>query len=123
MADFSNHAFSFSFFLFSLVNSLANKKNISIRRQPNARSKSDATTALLEEGLSLHFTLIFSVAFNTCVVGTRRVVRVRFGCRLSLLSSKASKEKSMSNLVRETLPMGTPTMYVCHFLECVVKIV
>lgn len=114
--------FPFLSFFFLLVNSLANK-NISIRRQPNARSKSDATTALLEEGLSLHFTLMFSVAFSTCVVGTRRVVRVRFGCRLSLLSSKANREKSMSNLVRETLPMGTPTMYVCHSLECVAKIV
>lgn len=33
----------------------------------------------LEEGSSLHFKLIFSVAFNTCVVGASRVARERFG--------------------------------------------
>ena len=48
-------------------------------RQIYLRPKSDIANVSLEERSSLHFILIFSVAFNTCGVGTSRVVRERFG--------------------------------------------
>lgn len=40
-----------------------------------SKAKNYRANVSLEEGSTLHFTLTFSVAFNTCIVGTGWVVR------------------------------------------------